>query len=236
MPCVICGSADTVRSHIIPRSLFRMSLRPGRPVVGSRRSGSGYQYLQSGFWDNDILCATHESQLGLQDDYAARFCRKFLAASADGSFSATIPNPQPSMLVSFAAACVWRMAVSRSRGRPEVMLGPYAKRLSAMLFENQFYDPMLLVSRSAFVRAKEELRMGVLPHRYFESGIRFWRFVTCGLIFDLKLDNRTTPPAMATLAVNDAAEVLLHLDFPQDVRGSPDLAASLLRMGVEKKR
>jgi hypothetical protein len=115
-------------------------------------------------------------------------------------------------------------------------LGPYADRLRAMLFEGRSYDPMLLVSRSAFVRGKEELRLGVLPHRYQESGIRFWRFLACGLIFDLKLDNRPTPPAMAALAVNDSSEVLLHLDFPQDVFGTPGLAASLLRMGIEKKR
>lgn len=132
MPCVICGSAVTVRSHIIPRSLFRMSLRAGRPVVGSRRSGSGYQYLQSGFWDEDILCAEDEAKLCLPDDYAARFCRKFVAASADGSFSATIPNPKPGMLVTFAGACVWRMAASRTHGRPEAartLRGPPARHV-----------------------------------------------------------------------------------------------------------
>lgn len=234
--CEICGSSKTVRSHIIPRALFRLSARPGKAVIGNRRDGPGYQYLQSGFWDDRILCAEHESDLGAPDDYAARFCRKFVVASADGYFSATIPNPKPELLVAFASACVWRMAVSRSEGRPERMLGPYAERLRALLFDGLSFDPMLLISRSAFVSKGEAFSLGMLPYRHEELGIRFWRFVTCGLIFDLKLDNRATPPPMAILAVNNSTEILLHEDFPHEAMRTPSVAASLLRMAHVPKR
>lgn len=234
MTCAICGSLSTVRSHIIPRSLFRLGSRPGKAIIGSRRDGPGYRHLQSGFWDDGILCAEHEARLGAGDDYAARFCRRFVAASKGGSFSVTIPNPRPKLLVAFAAACVWRMGVSRGEGRPEAMLGPFAERLRAMLFDGADYDPMLLVSRAAFVSGGEPLNIGVLPHPYVEYGIAFWRFVACGLIFDLQLDDRQAPPAMAILAVNEATEVYLHEDFPLDVRRVPDLAGSLSRMGARR--
>lgn len=236
MACTICGSTETIRSHILPRALFRMGTTPGRQVIGNRRDGSGYANLQSGFWDDDILCAEHEAKLSIPDDYAARICRKFLKASADGSFSATIPNPHPDRLVSFAAACVWRMAVSRTHNKPEQMLGPYAARLRAKLFDGEPFDPLLLISRSAYVTGREQLRLGVLPHLYHELGLRFWRFVTCDLMFDLKLDNRPAPPPMAILGVNDSKEICLHEDFPQEVCRIPDIAESLVQLSLPRKR
>lgn len=236
MACTICGSTETVRSHILPRALFRMGTTPGRQVIGNRRDGPGYVHLQSGFWDDDILCAKHEARLSVPDDYAARFCRKFLKASADGSFSTTIPNPLPDRLVSFASACVWRMAVSRTENKPERMLGPYAARLRARLFDGDPFEPFLLISRSAYVSRRDPLNLGVLPHLYRELDLRFWRFVTCGLIFDLKLDNRPAPPPMAILGVNGSKEVFLHEDFPQEVSRIPDIAESLVRLSLPRKR
>lgn len=236
MPCSICGSNETIRSHILPRALFRLGTKPGRQVVGNRRDGPGYVHLQSGFWDDDILCGEHEARLSVPDDYAARFCRKFLKASADGSFSATIPNPHPDRLVAFACACIWRMALSRTRNRPEQMLGPYATSLRAKLFDEESFNPILLISRSAYVAGRDPLNLGVLPHLYHELDLRFWRFVTCGLIFDLKLDNRPAPPAMAILGVNDSREVYLHEDFPQEVSQIPDIADSLVRLSHPRTR
>jgi len=175
-------------------------------------------------------------RLGKYDDYAARFCRRFFQATSDGAFAVTVSNPRPHDLVSFAAACVWRMAAARSDSQPINLLGPYAEHLRQMLFGDATFDPLLLVSRSAFVHGKDTLNLSMLPHRYQELGINFWRFVACGIIFDLKLDARPAPPAMAMLAVNDARDVLLHEDFPQQVLGTPMIAASLRMMGGAGKR
>lgn len=235
MPCVICGATPTVKSHIIPRSLFRHGLAPGRQVVGSMRAGPGHQHLQSGFWDSDILCAAHEATFQVPDDYAARVVRATMTSVGPDDVT-TLCNPTPRHLVLFAAACVWRMAVSRSNGRPERMLGPYAERLQKMIFEGSDFDPMLLVSRSAYRNGDQHLGVGVLPHRYKELGIGFWRFVAAGLVFDIKLDNRAAPPEMRTLAVNAAEEFPLFPDIPVDVRADRPLFASLARMAAPRRR
>jgi hypothetical protein len=212
-------------------------MRPGRQVIGNRRDGPGYTYLQSGFWDQEILCADHEHRLHGPDDYASRFCRRFIEAmGSESSVTVTVSNPKPGKLVAFAAACVWRMAASRSGGQPAAMLGPYAARIEAMLFDGVAFDPVLLVSRSAYVRGSEQIKLGTLPHLYHEQGIRFWRFIACGIIFDLKLDNRAAPPAMATLAVNAALKITLFPDFPQEVRRDRAIATSLRLMNAARQR
>lgn len=232
MGCFVCASENTVKSHIIPRALFHMMKRPGKQFVGSRAAGAeGFTFPQSGFLDDTIMCASHDAKLGMFDRYAAVFCRRFKEAMEAGHAVATIPNPKPELLVDFAGACVWRAAVSRTGHRPQRHLGPYAGRLQESLFGAAAFRPLLLIQRHALHDSRGELlNMGALPYPYKEEGIRFWRFIVGGLIFDLKLDARTPPPAMAMIAVNAATEITLFEDFPRDVRREPLIGDSLRRM------
>ncbi len=235
MPCVICGASPTVKSHIIPRSLFRHGLTPNSQVIGSLRDGPGYHHLQSGFWDGSILCASHEAVFQIPDDYAAKVVRATMEGVGPDD-TTTLRNPTPRHLVLFAAACVWRMAASRTEGRPERTLGPYAERLRAMIFNGSDFDPLLLLSRSAYRIGEKSVAVSVLPHRCKEFGIGFWRFIAAGLVFDLKLDNRSVPPEMGMLAVNAAEHFTLFPDLPVDVRADRPLFASLASMAAPRRR
>ncbi|SFI52405.1 hypothetical protein [Caulobacter sp. UNC279MFTsu5.1] len=231
MGCLICTTSPTVKSHILPRALFHAMKREGQQLVAGRKDGPGYRVLQSGEWDDRLLCAEHEAALGGFDRYGVEFCREAKRQMDSGKRALEIPNPKPRALVGFACACIWRYAASRSGGRPERALGPYAQRLKEVLFEASDFSPLLLVSRHAYeIDAGETMNLAMLPHIYNEEELRFWRFIVCGLIFDLKLDNRPPPPAMATLAVNDLAEIHLFEDFPQKIMRQPALARSLQRM------
>lgn len=232
--CLVCGGSPTVKSHIVPRALFHAMTRPGHQLVGPRTDGPGYTVLQSGAWSDAILCSRHEAQLGHVDRYGVALCLDFMAKRDARQHPIELPNPQPALLVAFASACVWRMAAARTEGRPERWLGPYAKRLSNALFDNGSpFDAPLLLSRHAYqVRAGETMNMGVLPHPYSELGIRFWRFVACGLIFDLKMDNRAVPYAMSIFPVNQRESISLYDDLPQDPMRSPALGSSLRRLAT----
>lgn len=234
--CLICGSEPTVKSHIVPRALFH-DMRPEKgQLIGNLRDGPGYQHLQSGFWDKTILCAVHEGQLHQADEYGIRFCRNFNAGKKAGQWRVDVPNPDPALLVDFASACVWRMAASRSEGRPKSLLGPYNQRLVDSLFHGIAYRPMLLVACNAYHLKKGEiLNFGALPFRYVELNIHFWRFIVGGLIFDLKLDARATPAAMATLAVNEQAEVALFDDFPQSAQRTPRVGHALAALSMQRR-
>jgi hypothetical protein len=236
MGCIVCGATPTVKSHIIPRALFHDMKRPGQQFIASRPDEPGYVIPQSGAWDDSLLCARHERELGRPDNYGVRFCRRFAALCKVDPMKAVVENRTPSLLVDFAASCVWRMAASRTGHKPELWLGPYAKRLQNSLFGNAHYEPKLLVSRHAFqIERGRTLNMGLLPFRYKEEGIRFWRFSVCGLIFDLKLDGRRAPPAMETLFVNNVREIALFEDFPQNAMRTPGVGQSLSRITAEMR-
>jgi hypothetical protein len=235
MPRLVCGTADTVRTHIIPRSLFRLTRGEQRMVARTRRGDTGWEVSQSGFYDDNILCSAHEECLGRFDDYAFRFCKGFRAQAAQGAISVTLRNDRPELLVGFACAVVWRMAASRSASDPEEMLGPFATRLRDLLFEETPFDPLLLLSRNAFHLGGKLLDMNVLPVPYDELGLHFCRFITCGIVFDLKLDERPAPAPMAVLAANDQREITLIEDLPQDALRTPGLGEALIRFAQPRQ-
>jgi hypothetical protein len=235
MSCLVCGANETIRSHIIPRSLFRLTKGDRKLVARTRRGDTGWDVSQSGFYDDDILCSEHEERLGPFDDYAARFCRTFMAKAANGAMSVAVRNGRPDLLVGFACAVVWRWAASRSPTGPDDLLGPSAFAIRDLLFGDVPFDPLLLLSRNAFHISGERLEMNVLPVRHVELDRQFWRFITCGIIFDLKLDERPTPPEMAVLAANAQQEVHLFEDFPQDALRVPGLRAALIRFSLPKR-
>jgi hypothetical protein len=211
--------------------------RPGKTVIGNFRDGPGYKILQSGYWDDNILCDKHEALLGSADKYGIEFCRQFVDHRKNSDGEVDIPNPHPSQLVDFASACVWRMAVSRTSGAPAMWLGPYAQKLADRLYGNGDFEPSLLISRHGLhLESGKEHNIGTLPYRYFEQGLRFWRFICTGLVFDLKLDNRPAPPALAIFAVNDADKVYLHPDLPQSILNVPGLASAHAQMTAPRER
>ena len=181
--------------------------RPGKAFVMSRRDDDGWIETQSGASDQQILCEAHEAKLGRVDDYAVRLLKAIKARLDAGATVIEVKNPEPVKLVGFAAAVVWRMAASRTDLAPERMLGSYAKRLEDLLFRDQSFDPLLLVSLNAYrLQGGDILNLGTLPYRYEELGRRFWRFIACGVIFDLKLDNRDAPEGLCPANCTAAAE------------------------------
>lgn len=170
------------------------------------------------------------------DDYAVRFCKSVKAAIDAGQPVIEVANPEPDRLVGFAAAVVWRYVASRSGLAPQRALGPYADRIARLLFQAEPFDPPLLVALNAYrLNASEIFNMGVYPHPYSELDRRFWRFIVCGVIFDLMLDNRGPPPAMATLLANRRTTLTLFEDFPLNVMRNPGLAGALTAMTLPRR-
>ena len=209
--------------------------RAEHSIVANRGNDTGQQTLQSGFWDDAILCHVHEAQLSKADHYGVTFCRYFKERFDSGAKEVEIPNPSPSLLIDFASACVWRYAASRGHRRPERLLGRYAKLIERSLFFGESFDPMLMVSAHGFFdEDRNSLRIGAHPYRHTELAIRFWRLVVSGLYFDLKLDARKTPAAMAIFAVNTATTITVHEDLPQNIMADPTLGPALRRMHTRR--
>jgi hypothetical protein len=212
----------------------------GEQMVGPHADGFGQRVLQSGVWDDRILCAEHEAALNEVDKYGIKFCQEWVWQCAlwrNGPVL-EVRNPHPERLVSFACASVWR-AAARGGVSPQRKLGPYADRLARRIFEDDLgFNPPLLISRLGMLNANGEgMNMAVIPTRWNIRGLHFWRFSVCGLVFDLQLDARPTPllPGM-DVPMNHRTTALILLEPPRDVRTAPALMESMARMFAPPKR
>jgi hypothetical protein len=242
LPCLICpdefADRPTVRSHILPRALFH-SMHRGKQIVGPRADGFGQRVLQSGVWDDRLLCEVHEGALNEIDKYGIKFCREWAWQCAlwrNGPVL-EVRNPYPERLVSFACACVWR-AAARGGLSPTIALGPYGNRLARRIFKADLsWSPPLLLSRLGMIDANgESLNMVIPPVRWDIRGHHFWRFSVCGLVFHLQLDARPTPLLPGMDPMNDRTTALVLLEPHRDVRTVPALMDSMLRMFAPPKR
>lgn len=209
--CRICGSTETVRSHLFPRALHRDIRKDAKHVVGVKPGQERVSYLQSGEWSDRILCAAHEAQLGESDDYAIRFCRAFLdrGQPIGNGQAVRIANPQPRKLVVFAHAVVWRHAAAHKY--LERSLGPYMDLIQAALFETGALLELIVVEPGHQHRGERTL-LGVCPVVTRTQGVRCVRFDIGGLGFILKTDQRLFPYPLRLFKVDSDPTIILIMD------------------------
>jgi hypothetical protein len=238
MPCVICGDPITVKSHILPRALFH-DMKRGVPIIGPRRDGGGYQTLQSGGWDDQILCERHEAALGLFDTAGVTFCRdhaKAVGLTPNAAFR-DIPIKSAETLISFACACVWRRATSEHMRSGTELLGPYDGRLRRRLFEgDSSWEPELAITRHQIRDAHgAAMNLVIVPTPWRIAERHFWRFSIHELIFDLKFDQRPTPASADLFPVNGQTVATVWVEPPTSVMDIPGLVGAIIEMSKRPK-
>lgn len=194
--CRICGVVDSTRSHLIPHAIVRDALGNDKHLVSGTRFADGMSKTQSGLWDDDILCDTHEKMLGDPDSAGIDFCRRVgestLVIKPD---IFTIGGVDTDQLVQFVAAVLWRCSVSSRFGMHAFELGAAAeKKLGAILFEDMPVRDFPLVSVNA-VRSDIPDVQGVInyPKLYHARGARFARFMAAGMIFTAEIGWKKLP-------------------------------------------
>jgi len=72
MPCLECGNPKTCRAHIIPAALGKDIIRqePGLKALSLLEPNRINNYIQSGLFDDDILCSYCDGRLNVFDDHA----------------------------------------------------------------------------------------------------------------------------------------------------------------------
>lgn len=235
MPCLVCGAASTVKSHILPRA-FIHEIRAGEPnaLIG-RRHVEGRKFTQSGTWDDGILCDVHEQALHASDTYAVEFCRTFLdhAVPVVGASGYEVPNPSPHLLTRFVMSVVWRYVVSRLGRADRVSLGPYEARLRSLVFSpaSAQLEPDIMICRSASQLDGRTIPFAVDPHSGRVGGLIYWRFLVSSLDFRMKLDARRDGMPDALLA--NGKDPLIVCDLgAEDIRQVPAYQAIFARMAA----
>jgi hypothetical protein len=231
--CVICGDGATVRSHLFPRALVHRIRGNEKSVVEGDRSRPGVKLSQSGLWDDGFLCERHEKALSTADDYMARFCRRFekvgVLSSTGNSYTA--PNPRPELLLRFAAATIWRHAVSSHGIDHKLELGPYQGLIESHLFEGAALPLEILVGRSNIVGADgHRIEIGLAPYKRRLLDWTVWHFTIAGFDFYVKTDKRPFPEPWKPFLANDNDPITLALIDPRRLDEIPMLRPIFAQM------
>ena len=202
-PCLICG-ARAIEAHIIPKAFARFVRQSSKHNV--RVTHTERRKAQLGVYDPQILCAEHDGQLGVLDDYAVRLCKEF-------DSRAKFPEPRvyecPDVdchkISRFVLAVVWRASVS---GRPDfdtIKLGPLDAAVRQIIFEgtnlSQFTPFKLIMMRYRSEHVRTEL-MFSLPVKTKCYGLNSYNFALGGFRIAAVFDKRSLPRMFDPFIIN----------------------------------
>jgi|SRR5579859_2806230 len=240
MPCLICGEANTIDAHIMPRWLVRRVAGKRQHAAVGYADRLGTQYDGKGAFDPDLLCAKHEGAFATADDYAARFLNRHWGRGS-AAFERKVwlaPNPKPDLLVRFAAACLWKRWASpvRVAGVP-LDLGPWEHRLRRFLFGGaNDYEPQLVLLSQRTLLAGEESGHPLLtePNALPSWGRRAYTFQFGDCHFLINLDKRRSYRDFIPVQANGRNPVPAMIRPDRDWLTEPDMLAIVANMRARK--
>lgn len=213
MPCLVCGSAVTCRAHILPKQAGREIIkRSQRKTLSLAAPDRMHNFIQSGLFDDQILCSHCDGKLGVYDNHAIQILRllgtEHETINREASrFTITRSRGVDHLqLALFGAAVVWRTAVSKYSKLSGFTLGNNATWIRDVIFRRNNHIPTVLVARLVGGTAlTHEAGMTALsyPVGIKIRGIRLARFVFGGLMFLVQ----TTRAADASLCADAVTSV-----------------------------
>lgn len=193
MPCVVCRELKTCRAHIQPAALGKdITKQAGRKTLSLAVPERVDNYIQSGLFDDNILCSGCDGKLGVFDDHAIEITRllgtthEVINRKANYFTVAHGNGVNHEHLALFGAAVVWRASISRYRELSEFTLGNNEAWFRDMIFRQSTEIPTVLIARLIGANAlTHEAAMTALsyPQRIKIRGISLARFITRGLMF-----------------------------------------------------
>lgn len=194
MPCVRCGSWETIGAHIIPKAAHRDLLKAGgqKSLVVFGSFGT-WKPSQSGIIDPDLLCHPCDQLLGDLDKHAVEVVRLLgtrseTIAGRDWSVrsSRAIDHTQ---LARFGAAVVWRASESKIVARAGgFSLGRNGHWVRDMAFGVSTQVPHVIISRIGSTDPDLDAaarRFTATPRRLVLGSVAWARFFMNGLMFNV---------------------------------------------------
>lgn len=204
MPCLECGNPDTCRAHIIPKGIGRDIIKASdhRQTLSLAVPDRIDDHIQSGVFDTNILCEDCDRKLGIYDSHAIAMTR-LLGTPNEMLTGDTFCLHRPEgvnheHLALFAAAVVWRAAVSNYRELQQFTIESALQDwFRAVVFRSVSELPAVailrLASEDTVVQAAASTAMSY-PRRFTTgSGHARAKFSTRGLLFLVQLSQAPDP-------------------------------------------
>jgi hypothetical protein len=206
MRCRLCEEdKKLIEAHIIPRCLLQPLNSPSGPMVIVSKD-SHPKRLQTGQYDDKILCADCDNKFAPWEEYTANL---LVRASAYDQFRQAKPGEKFYTIQDYDYASLklcllsilWKMSISGHDAFKEVGLGPFEATIRRMLLDknpgrtDEF--PMVLY------RLVGELDSSSLrPTRWIkDGGVNVYELGLPGYIARIKVDKRSTPQPIGDLTL-----------------------------------
>jgi hypothetical protein len=251
MACVVCGNANTCRAHIIPAALGKDIIKQaGRKTLSLAVLNRMDNYVQSGLFDDNILCSDCDGKLSVFDNHAVDILRLLGTAHEvidrkANRFTVTRSNGMNhEHLALFGAAVVWRASISSYRELSQFTLGNNAAWFRDMLFYQSTEVPTVLIARLVGASAlthEAAMTAQLYPQRIKIRGISLARFNTRGLMFLVQTtraaDASLRADAVTTFGKSAGSTCLTGVLMPFEKHGDlPQLAKSKYIQSVLARR
>jgi hypothetical protein len=202
-----CRCETLIDAHIIPKAFGRF-IRGQEANVKLTPERVSEANPQLGEYDPDILCATCDNVLGLDDEYAIEICKRFQTdhrRMAQDIFE--MPHVDCERFCKFILSVLWRASISRRRSFTSVNLGPYENRAREVVFGAKplsgirAFEVLIQRYRSASI---DTTGLYFHPVRRPFGQLNAYGFGLAGFRIVAKLDNRLFPEEFRPMVINRA--------------------------------
>jgi len=204
--CVICGSPELVRSHLLPAAFGRDVKGGGQNFWIGRAGRSGKTISQSGIFER-FLCQTHENAIHEYEEYAIEFVRDFRLTDAEVRAEAFYrDNTDNEALIRFVCSVLWRFHHSERKDAEGVELGEWEPNLRDVTFGgsvNQAPDVSIFAFHQTIIPNDAFL---LAPTSAAKWNLSTVQFSVNGLVFTTKLTHEDWPPAIQRTVLNQTPD------------------------------
>jgi hypothetical protein len=224
--CVICGSPELVRSHLLPAAFGRDVKGGGQNFWIGRAGRIGKTISQSGIFER-FLCQTHENAIHEYEEYAIEFVRGFKLT--DGEVHAQVfhrDNTDNEALIRFVCSVLWRFHHSERKETEDVDLGEWEPNLRDVTFGgsvNQAPDVSIFAIHQT-IMPKDAFLLAPTPGAKWN--LRTLQFSANGLVFTTKLAHEDWPQPIQRTVLNQTPDWITGVVRPFGEREWQDMRAA----------
>lgn len=218
--CRLCSQdRKFIKAHAIPEAFFRELRVDGEtPILISGESGQFPKNAPIGVYDEGILCEVCEPQFGKIDDYGIEVLLKkfdeyfYPLQRNDETAGFESMTVDPSRLLQFLVAVLWRASVSSHHFYAKVTLGPHeslarAAASSPCATLSPVFDALLSRWRDEDDSIPTTAVLDPRREKWF--GVNAYRLYFGEIVAYVKVDAQPFPPRMQAISLRSAPPVLV---------------------------
>ena len=201
-----------IDAHIIPYAFFKRLRKDANHlnIIGSENNGR-IKKSPKGEYDQEILCAECDHELGLYDDYSIKLLiqreNEFKEICKNGKRLGWEVDFDFIKLSKFLLSVLWRASISKRPFFNLIDLGPHENIIKENIFcadsgANPNYQFVLSLFDSDSIADLEKTILG--PYQVKIQGVNYCKLYLLGYVAWVKIDSRPTPNELSSFTAKES--------------------------------